>query len=41
MANKVDDFLAKLAEAAPKAKETFETKNRSLEKVYFIITELS
>lgn len=34
MANKVDDFLAKLAEAAPKAKETFETKNRSLEKVY-------
>ena len=32
--NKVDDFLEKLAMQAPKAKEEFVKKNRSLEKVY-------
>lgn len=32
--NKVDDFLEKLAAQAPKAKEEFKQKNRTLEKVY-------
>lgn len=32
--NKVDDFLEKLAAQAPKAKEEFKPKNRTLEKVY-------
>lgn len=32
--NKVDDFLSKLAAAAPKSKEDLKMKNRTLEKIY-------
>lgn len=32
--NRVDEFLAKLSQTAPKAKEDFKSKNRSLEKIY-------
>lgn len=34
MFNKVDDFLAKLSQSAPKAKEDFKSKSRTLEKIY-------